>query len=64
MPTTIIFEMMTASTMSRDDFENSQISTQDTLFGVAGVDIMSHIQVNHAILLSCLQLLRLLCHRK
>ena len=64
MSTKIIFVMMTASTMSRDDFENSQISTQDTLFGVAVDDIMHHILVYHSISLNCLQLLRLLRHRK
>ena len=36
---------MTASIMSRCDFESSQISAQDTV-GVAGDDIMFHIQVS------------------
>ena len=41
MSNTIIFEMMTASIMSRCDFENSKISAQDTV-GVARDDIMYH----------------------
>ena len=39
---------MTASIMSRCDFENSQISAQDTV-GVAGDDIMFHILVEYVI---------------
>ena len=41
----IIFDIVTASIMSRCDFENSQISVQHTL-GVAGDDIMFHILVS------------------
>ena len=36
--------MVTASVMARCDFENSQISAQDTV-GVAGDDIMFHIHI-------------------
>ena len=41
---TIIFEMVIASIMSCCDFENSQISAQDTV-GMGGDDIMFHILV-------------------
>ena len=47
----IIFEMVMASKMSRWDFENSQISAQDTV-GVAGDDIMFHILVLFTFILS------------
>ena len=46
MSNAIIFEKMTASITSRCDFENSQISAQDTLVAcVAGDDITYHILV-------------------
>ena len=44
MSNAITFEVMTASIMSRCDFNDSQISAQDTV-GVAGDDIMYHILV-------------------
>ena len=45
MSNTIIFVMMTASIMSRSDFENSQISPKKHTVGIAGDDIMYYILV-------------------
>ena len=48
MSNAITFEMMMASIMSRCDFDNSQISAQDTV-GVAGDDIMYHVLVSQCV---------------